>query len=390
MLFGTTATGGAKTGNCSNYTCGTAYSLAPTGKKFAVTYAFQGVADGDNPYAGLSGNAGGELFGSSASGLPVPYGQVYRLSGRPAKLTHTIVRSLTGGKDGDTPSALLLDANGTTLFGTSAGIGSGNCCGTVFQINTDGSGYRVLHYFAPLPNGLPGKDGGNPAGALVEDPATGTLYGAALTGGKIDALCQSGCGTIYELVPSKGGNYKFSVIYRFAGDKDGFNPSDRLTLGLAKTGLPTIYGVTVNGGTDEACVFGSVLSGCGTVYKLTADGTKYAKAILYSFAGAEENDGQAPTAGLTLVGSTLYGTTSKGGGVTPTSSHYGSVFSVSTEGSGYRIVHTFLAGNDGAIPSGSLTYAGGTLYGVTSEGGSVKTCIDGSIGCGSIYAIRVR
>jgi uncharacterized repeat protein (TIGR03803 family) len=341
----------------------------------------------------LTSDAQGAMYGSSLGGAVAPYsGQIYKLSGKArAGLQRTTVRSFTGGKDGDDPSALLLDANGTTLFGTTASTGGSDCCGTVFQINTDGSGYRILHSFPQLSNGLPGPDGGHPTGALVEDPATGTLYGVAMEGGKIDALfCQAGCGTVYKLVPTSGGKYAFSVMYRFDGYKDGFNPVDRLALGpSAGSNSPPVYGTTSDGGPDQQCSFNGQLTGCGTVYKLTASGSKYKESILYSFAGSEQSDGQAPTAGVTLVGSTLYGTTSIGG-TGSSLGHLGTVFSVSTEGSGYRIIHSFQGGTDGSIPSGDLTYSDGTLFGVTSEGGSTKQCTDGYVGCGTIYAIGVH
>ena len=150
-----------------------------------------------------------------------------------------------------------------------------------------------------------------------------------------------------------------------------------------------MYGTTANGGPDQACVFNAQLTGCGTVYKLTASGKKYKESILYSFAGSEENDGQGPTAGVTLVGSTLYGTTPIGGAGSNLG-HLGTVFSVSTERSGYRIIHSFVGGNDGSFPSTGLTYSDGTLFGVTSEGGSTKQCTDGYVGCGTIYAIGVK
>jgi hypothetical protein len=276
------------------------------------------------------------------------------------------------------------------MVGTTAGRGGGNCCGTVFQVNTDGSGYRVLHYFAPAPSGNPGKDGGNPAGALVEDPATQTLYGILNDGGKDTKFCTSGCGTVYQLVPDAGGRYTFSVIYRFKGNADGMYPSDQLVLGKrAGNGPPPIYGTTAIGGNMNDCYNAqvSVLTGCGIVYVLNANGKTFAKKILYRFQGYQENDGSQPIVGLTLVGSTLYGTTSSGGAA---GDAYGTVFGISTSGTGYKILHSFVSGDDGGYPSGVLTYSNGFLYGVTSEGGSKTMCTDNYLGCGTIYSIAVH
>jgi hypothetical protein len=392
-IFGTTATGGLDKGNCSNYFCGTAFSIQPSGKNFAVIYNFSSGQGGSGPYTQLTADAGGALYGSSLGGgeLPPYQGQVYKLSGAgKGTFSRTVVRNMAGGKDGDTPSAMLLLANGTTMVGTTAGRGGGNCCGTVFQVNTDGSGYRVLHYFAPAPSGNPGKDGGNPAGALVEDPATQTLYGILNDGGKVTKFCTSGCGTVYQLVPSAGGKYTFSVIYRFKGNADGMYPSDQLVLGKrVGNGPPPIYGTTTIGGNMNDCYNAQVniLTGCGMVYVLNANGKTFAKKILYRFQGYQSNDGSQPIVGLTLVGSTLYGTTSAGGSA---DTSYGTVFGISTSGTGYKILHSFVSGDDGGYPSGVLTYSNGFLYGVTSEGGSKTVCTDNYPGCGTIYSIAVH
>ncbi|HWC61371.1 MAG TPA: hypothetical protein VHC44_16885, partial [Verrucomicrobiae bacterium] len=61
--------------------------------------------------------------------------------------------------------------SGNTLYGTAAFSGSGGQ-GTVWQLNTDGSGFKVLHSFAYT-------DGGNPENLVLTG---GTLYGVTYQG----------------------------------------------------------------------------------------------------------------------------------------------------------------------------------------------------------------
>jgi uncharacterized repeat protein (TIGR03803 family) len=74
--------------------------------------------------------------------------------------------------------------SGSTLYGTTeSGGGSGQ--GTVFKLNTDGTGYATLYSFTG------GDDGANPqAGLILSD---NTLYGTAQKGGS------SGQGTVFSL-----------------------------------------------------------------------------------------------------------------------------------------------------------------------------------------------
>lgn len=118
----------------------------------------------------------------------------------------------------------------------------------------------------------------------------------------------------------------------------------------------TLYGTAPVGGSSSN----------GTVFKVNIDGTGFT--VLHSFAattsynglGAPINsDGASPQAGLVLWGTTLYGTSSGGGRW-----GYGTVFTVSTDGHGFKILKAF-AGTygDGANPTSALVLSGDALYG---------------------------
>jgi uncharacterized repeat protein (TIGR03803 family) len=103
----------------------------------------------------------------------------------------------------------------------------------------------------------------------------------------------------------------------------------------------------------------------GTIFEIGTDGSGYE--VMHSFIGGS-SDGFAPYeySGLTILGSTLYGITSDGG-----SSNEGTLFSINTDGSAFALLHSFAGGSsDGAYPVGDLTLIGSTLYGTTPNGGS--------------------
>src|SRR5262249_46676067 len=91
--------------------------------------------------------------------------------------------------DGAEPQGTLI-VSGNTLYGTTTYGGPG-LSGTVFAINTDGTGFRTLHAFTHTQGNAVNSDGYGPAGGLVllED----TLCGTAQRGGN------SGYGTVFAV-----------------------------------------------------------------------------------------------------------------------------------------------------------------------------------------------
>ena len=144
---------------------------------------------------------------------------------------------------------------------------------------------------------------------------------------------------------------QYSVTYAFNGSTtNGATPWGALT-----AGGHVLYGMTAEGGSVNS----------GVVFRVHLDGTGYTN--LHSFAGGA-NDGLSPDAGaLLLNGATLYGVTSSGG-----ASNAGVAFAVSTNGTGFTILHTFPGDytGDAGTPDWSLTLVGAQLYGVSALGGA--------------------
>src|ERR1035437_736947 len=114
---------------------------------YSVLHAFT-VADGAYPYWGLV-LFGTEFSGTTQVGGNSNRGTVFRINSDGSG--YTILKHFTG-TDGAWPQAGLV-LSGTTLYGTTrfggpGYTGSGSGAGTVFKINLDGSGFAVLRQFA--------------------------------------------------------------------------------------------------------------------------------------------------------------------------------------------------------------------------------------------------
>jgi uncharacterized repeat protein (TIGR03803 family) len=300
-------------------------ATTPAAAQFTLLHSFSGE-DGAIPSGSLT-LSGSTLYGMTHEGGSSGKGTVFRINtdGTGFKVLHSF-----SGEDGAIPDEGSLTLSGSTLYGITRKGGSSDN-GTVFKINTDGTGFRVLHSFSS-------EDGDDPCGPLTLSGST--LYGMTVAGGSSDM------GTVFKINTDGTG---FRVLHTFSGEDGAFPDECSLTLSGS-----TLYGMTRDGGSSDL----------GTVFKINTDGTGFR--VLYTFSGYKYlgNDGLWPTGSLTLSGSTLYGITREGGSIKK-----GTVFKINTDGTGFRVQHSF-SGEDGAIPFGSLTLSGSTLYGITREGGS--------------------
>jgi uncharacterized repeat protein (TIGR03803 family) len=318
-LYGTTYYGGS-TGN------GTIYRVDTDGSDFSLVHSFNGgTGDGKTPTGGLVA-IGSALYGATNQGGSSQWGTVFQIGAESGnfRILHSFSTDASNGKDPCSD----LTCVGATLYSNTYSGGNADK-GTIFKVETDGSGFSVLH---PFNGGI--SDGATPYGGLT---AIGSaLYGVTTQGGS------SNEGTIFRLNMDGSG---FSLLHSFNGGAgDGAKPQTRLTLVGS-----TLYGLTDSGGSGNK----------GTIFRIATDGSDFS--VLHSFNGGV-NDGTNPVGGLTLLGSTLYGTTYYGG-----SSNEGTVFQIGADGMDYKLLHTFT--DDGANPFGALTAIDSTLYGTTKYGG---------------------
>jgi uncharacterized repeat protein (TIGR03803 family) len=217
-LYGTTISGGAYgSSNHSDTTLsggasgsGVVFKLDPTGKE-SVLYSFTGGSDGGDPLAGLIMDQAGNLYGTTRFG-GLGAGVVFKLD-----LTgkETVLYSFTGGADGLNPYATLVRDGAGNLYGTTLQGGSFNL-GVVFKLDSTGT-ETVLHHFTG------GADGASPVAGLIQDPA-GNLYGTTPYGGDLSVFQGLGCGVVFKLDPTG----KETVLYTFRGGADGCQPRARL------------------------------------------------------------------------------------------------------------------------------------------------------------------
>src|SRR6266404_3438517 len=209
-LYGTASYGG-QFGN------GTVFAVKPDGTGFTNLHSLTG-SDGAAPFAGLvlSGNI---LYGTcERGGDSIGDGTVFALNTDGTGFTN--LHSFNFISEGAAPFAGLV-LSGNILYGT-ASRGGGGTDGTVFAINTDGTGFTNLHTFTKLllyPPYLTNTDGANPYEGLII--SGDTLYGTAAGGGSW------GYGTVFAVNTDGTG---FTNLHSFPGGSDGGRPYARLIL----------------------------------------------------------------------------------------------------------------------------------------------------------------
>ena len=151
------------------------FKMATDGTGFTTVHTFVGGAnDGAYMRGGLT-LIGSTLYGATCNGGVANEGTVFKVNTDGTDFT--VLHSFAG-TDGASPWGGSLSVSGSTLFGTTyAGGTAGD--GTVYEINTDGSGFQVLHSFA---GGA--SDGRSPERGVVTDGSA--LYGATTYGGPTD------------------------------------------------------------------------------------------------------------------------------------------------------------------------------------------------------------
>ncbi|MCX6930751.1 MAG: immunoglobulin domain-containing protein [Verrucomicrobia bacterium] len=329
-LYGTTFKGGTRDS-------GTLFKISKDGSGFVPIYSF---TNNDLPHGGLVEASDGALCGTTSAGGTNSSGTVFKCNKDGTGFTNLHVFSYRQG-DGTWPVCSLVKGKDGMLYGTTyaGGVANPNQ-GTVFGLNPDGSGYRILHNFT----GTAGADGSVPRAGLYQG-LDGALYGTTLSGGS------NGFGTVFKISPDGSG---YTILHHFSGKP---NDGSMVQGGLVQDSAGLLYGTTYYGGTADV----------GTIFKLDTDGGSYA--LLRSFTLG--SDGNLPFSSL-VVGSNdvLYGTTEKGG-----LNNGGTVFRVNRDGTGYAVLHRFSAiGGDGNQPLAPLlTGSDGALYGSTYSGGVYAT-----------------
>jgi len=200
-LYGTTSVGGTNG-------WGTVFALNTNGQGYITLHSFTPLTynantqtlttntDGATPEAGLV-LYGNMLYGTTKNGGTNGTGMVFAVNTNGPTTTTVYDFSVTNGAsftnhDGANPLSVLV-LSGNTLYGTTE-FGGTNGNGTIFAVNTDGTGFSTLYNFNPVFNnssyGYTNYSGANPKTGLVL--SGNTFFGTANGGGSYGG--QSGDG----------------------------------------------------------------------------------------------------------------------------------------------------------------------------------------------------
>jgi uncharacterized repeat protein (TIGR03803 family) len=369
ILYGTTAVGGASAN-------GTVFQINIDGTGFKTLHSFAAESDGAHPWSGLllSSNT---LYGTTGDGGSFGGGTVFKIGidGSGFSVLHDFAYSA----DGAAPFADLILFN-NTLYGT-ASWGGASGDGAVFRINTDGTGFTNLYSFTANPG--ENSDGSNPLSPLVL--SDNSLYGTTVYGGSTGAgtlfkvnTDGSGFAVVHNFIYGVDGAYA----------SGGLVLSGNALYGMTDFGAPLASGTifTVNtDGTGFAILYsGSIVSGGdlilssnllygatgNTIFQMNTDGTEFTN--LYSLAG-DEQGGINP---LVLSAGTFYATTPAGGAMNDGGTGNGTIFTVRADGTGFSNLYNFSAvvpdpnlDANGSSPN-SVIWSDDVLYGTTRGAGS--------------------
>lgn len=323
---------------------GDVFRAEENGSGITPLHEFAAAADDGKTPAGLLLASDGQIYGGTVAGgtggLFGNHGVIYRMNTDGSG--YTILRHLDSRSDGTQMlAALLQDTNGV-LYGVLRNGGTptvnegGN--GTIFKMNTNGTGFTVLHVFIS-PVIIPSStDGYDPKDALIEGTDQ-RLYGTTYQGGTARR------GTVFRIGKDGSG---YQIIRHFQNDGTGANPESRLLYG--SDGY--LYGTTDSSSPTTAVV----------IYNLKPDGSEYR--VLGKFGGARLRQGAL----VEMPDGLLYGTASEGGRPVPAS---GYLFRIAKDGSDFEVLHEFLpTAPGGRSPwGGFLKGRNGVLYGTTLAGG---------------------
>jgi uncharacterized repeat protein (TIGR03803 family) len=262
---------------------------------------------------------------------------------------------------------------GRTFIGGTGTAMSNQGVGIIFQVNTDGTGYSVLHNFTGSDGSHGPVDGAFPRHNAMLLSADGTiLYGMALEGGKKND------GVVFSYALNVSPSAAFTVIHSFEGSKhdDGSTPHGSVIFNGNGTSL---IGMTEKGGQQDK----------GTLFQIdTTPGS--VPQILHSFdqknsGKPSKKDGEEPHGTPILSGYHLYGMTRKGG----VKGSYGVIYDYDLKTGKYKLLHRFQGPtSDGATPfHGTVLKLHHTLYGMTTNGGKFQS---GGVGDGVIFRYDLK
>jgi len=249
--------------------------------------------------------------------------------------------------NGAYPSAGLVQGTDGNFYGTTSNDGILGY-GTVFRMTPSGSLTTLVRF--------KGSNGASPNGLI--QGSDGNFYGTTYFGGGINAY-----GTVFKMTPEG----TLTTLVRFNG-RNGKRPFSDLVQGSDGN----FYGTTPYGGISPNCFSARSLA-CGTVFKMTPDGTL---TTLVNFLSSLTVPSQPSTGLVQGSDGNFYGATAYSG-----TSDYGMVFKMTSSGTLTTLANFNF---DNGIAANRLVQGSdGNFYGTTYGGGSGSNgCFNG---CGTAF-----
>ncbi len=325
---------------------------------FTVLHTFTGGADGWGPFAGVTVDSSGNLYGTTTEFSASAAGTVFELKHRNGAWIFSSLSNFPG-VGGRNPFGRPVIGPGGALYGTTYYGGNGFCtelgCGTVYSLRPPQTFCRGVScpWTETVDYSFNGTDGDQPGGVEPVFDSAGNIYGTTTEGG-------SGVGNVFELTKSNG-TWTATNLHVFSG-LDGQYPQSSVTLDAQGN----VYGTTYVGGGN----------GRGTVWRLTNSGLGWAFDVLYDFRNPSDGNGPVGAPVFDSAGN-LYAATFSGG-----ANGGGTVFELSPSGAGWNfsLIYSFTGSGYNPGPLDSLTTdVAGNLYGTTN--------LDGAHGCGAVFKL---
>jgi len=304
----------------------------------------------------------GSVFSMTSGGLPA------------------VQHPFTVGDGGETPYGGLTLGADTNLYGTVGpdSIQGGGCngLGSAFQVTPSGS--LTYLYFFPTT----GAQGGDPFQAPLEG-TDGNFYGTTHATNVCGVVVDS---TIYQLAPASNPPWNLITLYdggginqtlSFQGTDGNFYGFTYRTVFKVTPSVPSTYTQVFDFG-FQANIQGLIQGSDGNYYGVTYYGgsfpqqglifklTKTGKLTVLHYFDPSAQDGFNPYSGVVQgTDGYLYGVTSSGG-----TSGWGTIYRISTRGTGYQVLYNFTDGGDGGYAQVALLqHTNGKFYGLTEQGG---------------------
>jgi uncharacterized repeat protein (TIGR03803 family) len=309
-IYGTTTSGGSGFGNI--------FRITPSGT-FNNLFNFDST-HGYGPQGGLSLGFDGNFYGTTSGGGTGHAGTIFKVT---PSGTETVLYNFQNTTDGAFPRTPPVQAPDGNLYGLT---GNGTVA-VLYKLTSSGTFSVVTtvpaQSYSPLTVGTDGN-----------------LYGMTLYGGTFNR------GVAFQFAPAKK---KLKILHNFNSSTEGYSPSGPLFQGTDGK----FYGTTTTGGTGSG----------GTVFQMTTAGKVV---TLFSFSTSQSANGATPFAGV-VQGSdgNLYGVCSVGG-----ANGLGTLFKVSTKGTGFTVLHDFATATGDSPLSTPLLHTNGKIYGLAFHGGS--------------------